>query len=79
MATQLDPVFVPDIPDEPNAVGLDVQDTPDNAVGLPTPGVNNAPLPPAVAKERASKTQQGLGPVLKKSEDQIYEDYQQTC
>lgn len=73
-STQLAPVYIPDIPDDPNAVGLDVGSSPDTSVNMPVPGVLETPLPPQVAKERASKASQGVGPILQKSEDRIYQD-----
>src|SRR5688572_17416207 len=74
MATQLQPVIVQEIPDEPGAVSLDTTMPEDNSVGIPTDNRSN-PLPPAVAQERANKTQRGLGASVPKSTEELYRDF----
>ncbi len=61
--------------DDPNAVSLPTEETPDTAVSLPVPGENKLPLPPEVAKQRSDKAEIGLGKVLNKSSDDMYADF----
>jgi hypothetical protein len=46
----------------------------DTAVGIPTDNRSN-PLPPAVAQERANKTQRSLGASVPKSTEELYRDF----
>lgn len=74
MATELQPVIVPEVPDEPGAVSLDTSMPEDTAVGLPTDNRSN-PLPPQVAQERADKTSRSLGASVPKSTEELYRDF----
>jgi hypothetical protein len=65
------------VPDDDNAVSLPTGPTSDTSVSLPTPGVSQSPLPPEVAAQRAMKTKRGLGDILNKTEDEMYDEYLQ--
>jgi hypothetical protein len=69
----LPPIIIQDIPDDPGAVGLDTSAPEDSAVSLPQWTQN--PPTPEVAKQRTQKTQQGLGPVLKKTDEELYQQF----
>jgi hypothetical protein len=77
MATELSPIYVNEEPDDPNAVSLDTSTPQDDSVSLPIPGASQQPLPRDIATQRAAKTEQGLGKLLNKTKDDIYEQFLQ--
>lgn len=75
MGVTLPPVYISQIPDDPNAVSLGGTEPEDNAVSLPTPGATQQPLPPDVAQQRATKTVRGLGELMTRDPEALYEDF----
>jgi hypothetical protein len=69
---QLNPIYV----DSPNAVSLDTTPQPaEDGITLPIPSVNQQPLPADLASQRTDKTMKGLGNVIQKSPDEVYQDF----
>lgn len=67
---------IQEVQDDPNAVSIDTTTPPtDDSVSLPVPGVNEQPLPPEIAQQRANKTSQGLGDVMKKNTRELYQEF----
>ncbi len=70
--------LAPGIIQEPDStpVAAPPQNNPDDdAVSLPAPGENQQPLPPQIAQQRATKTKMGLGKVLGKDGNELYQEY----